>query len=118
MEGIIFNELLAVNGVVNVLQFKNLPHEEVVKKVTHADHCNYGYGVVDRLREKIFEPGEDCAPLPARPPCACTQRSPQMLARKLIISPAHRRAVDHEHGHYRREAHRELGGQEVPLREP
>jgi hypothetical protein len=73
MEGIIFNELLAVNGVVNVLQFKNLPHEEVVKKVTHADHCNYGYGVVDRLREKIFEPGEDCAPLPARPPCACTQ---------------------------------------------
>ena len=95
MEEKMHDELLAVNGVVNCLQFRQLPKEEVIKKITHVSHCNYGRGVVDRIHEKLFLTEEDCAPAPAhsglrlhiRPHTTCSAKA-DLISPRIVVPSA------------------------------
>jgi hypothetical protein len=71
MEASICEHLLTYNGISTAHHFRTAVVEnEVITKITQRNFCGLGMGVVNRIRNILFEPGDTCEPLPV-----CSRRS-------------------------------------------
>ena len=71
MKASMSEHLLTYNGISTAYHFRTAVVEnEVITKVTGRNFCGLGMGVVNRIRNILFEPGDTCEPLPV-----CSRRS-------------------------------------------